>query len=72
VPFNPAQLFLRGVSMLSATSTTRRELVETLDLLGRGDVRAQIGGRFSLDEIADAHRFVESGRALGRVVVKPH
>lgn len=72
VPFNPAQLFLRGVSMLSATSTTRRELADTLDLLARGDVCAQIGGRFPLDEIADAHRLVESGRALGRVVVKPH
>jgi acryloyl-coenzyme A reductase len=72
VRFNPAQLFLRGVSMLSATSTTRQELIDTLDLLARGEVRAQIGGRFPLDEIADAHRLVESGRAVGRVVVKPH
>ena len=71
VQFNPAQLFLRGVSMLSATSTTRQELIDTLGLLARGEVRAQIGGRFPLDEIAGAHRLVESGRALGRVVVKP-
>lgn len=72
VPFNPAQLFLRGVSMLSATSTTRKELVETLNLMARGDVRAQIGGCFPLEEIADAHRLVESGRTLGRVIVRPH
>jgi len=72
VPFNPAQLFLRGVSMLSATSTTRKELADTLDLMARGEVRAQIGGRFPLDKVADAHRLVESGRALGRVVVKPN
>ena len=71
VRFNPAQLFLRGVSMLSATSTTRQELIDTLGLLARGEIRAQIGGRFPLDEIAGAHRLVESGRALGRVVVKP-
>jgi len=72
VPFNPAQLFLRGMSMLSATSATRKELVDTLDLLARGEVRAQIGGRFRLEQVADAHRLVESGRALGRVIVKPH
>ena len=72
VSFNPAQLFLRGVSMLSATSTTRQELIDTLDLLARGDVRAQIGARFSLEAVADAHRMVESAKALGRVIVKPH
>jgi D-arabinose 1-dehydrogenase-like Zn-dependent alcohol dehydrogenase len=72
IPFNPAQLFLRGVSMLSATGTTRQELIDTLDLLARGEVRAQIGERFPLADIVAAHRLVESGRALGRVIVKPH
>jgi D-arabinose 1-dehydrogenase-like Zn-dependent alcohol dehydrogenase len=72
IPFNPAQLFLRGVSMLSATSTTRQELIDVLGLMARGEVRAQIGERFPLDSVADAHRLIESGRALGRVVVKPH
>jgi acryloyl-coenzyme A reductase len=72
VPFNPAQLFLRGVSLLSATSTTRQELIDTLDLLARGEIRAHIGESFPLDAIVDAHRLVESGRATGRVIVKPH
>jgi acryloyl-coenzyme A reductase len=71
VPFNPAQLFLRGVSLLSATSTTRQELVETLELIARGEVRVELGRTFALDAIAEAHRLVESGRALGRVVVQP-
>lgn len=36
VPFNPAQLFLKNVSMLSATSTTRKQLDDCLALVGRG------------------------------------
>ncbi|MGC1936837.1 MAG: alcohol dehydrogenase catalytic domain-containing protein, partial [Pseudolabrys sp.] len=33
VPFNPAQLFLKNVSMLSATSTTRKQLDDCLALV---------------------------------------
>lgn len=71
VPFNLAQLFLKGISLLSATSTTRRELVECLDLIRRGEIRVQIAETFALDAIAEAHRLVETDRALGRVVVRP-
>ena len=39
VPFNPAQLFLKNVSMLSATSTTRRQLEDCLALVARGAVK---------------------------------
>lgn len=42
VPFNPAQLFLRGISLLSATSTTRQELREVLGLMQRGAIRAVV------------------------------
>ena len=38
VPFNPAQLFLKNVSMLSATSTTRKQLEDCLALVARGAV----------------------------------
>jgi D-arabinose 1-dehydrogenase-like Zn-dependent alcohol dehydrogenase len=71
VPFNPAQLFLRGVSMLSATSTTRQELIDVLDLIARGVIRPHIARSLPLDQAAEAHRIVESGKAIGRVVVRP-
>lgn len=71
VPFNPAQLFLKGISMLSATSTTREELRRTLDLIARGAVQPVVTGTFSLDGAASAHERVESGKALGRLVVVP-
>ena len=46
VPFNPAQLFLKGISMLSATSTTREELRLSMQLLRHGAIRAMLGPRF--------------------------
>ena len=72
VPFNPAQLFLKSISLLSATSTTRDELRHTLDLMARGTLRAIISGAVRLEHAAEAHERVEAGRALGRLVVEPH
>lgn len=71
VPFNPAQLFLRGISMLSATSTTRAELRQVLGLLARGALRAVVDAALPLEAAAAAHRRVESGAALGRIVLRP-
>jgi D-arabinose 1-dehydrogenase-like Zn-dependent alcohol dehydrogenase len=71
VPFNPAQLFLRGQSMLSATSTTREELRETLALIGRGAIRPVVSGKLPLDRAAEAHAAIESGQTIGRIVLTP-
>jgi NADPH:quinone reductase-like Zn-dependent oxidoreductase len=72
VPFNPAQLFLKSISLLSATSTTRDELRRTLDLMARGTLRAIISGAVRLEHAAEAHERVETGRSLARLVVEPH
>jgi acryloyl-coenzyme A reductase len=63
VPFNPAQLFLKSVSMLSATSTTREELRRTLDLMARGAVRPIISGAVPLERAAEAHQSRTAGRS---------
>jgi acryloyl-coenzyme A reductase len=69
VPFNPAQLFLRGISMLSATSATREELRLCLDMLRPGGIRAVLGRCFPLAQAAEALALVRSGAATGRVVL---
>jgi len=71
VPFNPAQLFLRGISLLSATSTTRAELRQVLELLARGAIRAVLDRALPLGAAAEAHLLVEAGRAAGRVTLRP-
>jgi acryloyl-coenzyme A reductase len=70
-PFNPAQLFLRSVSLLSATSTTRAELEDVLKLIARGSVRPIVSDRLSLEQAGATHRAIEEGGILGRVVLSP-
>jgi acryloyl-coenzyme A reductase len=72
VPFNPAQLFLKNVSMLSATSTTRKQLEDCLALVARGAVKPIISLALPLQKAAEAHALVESGKAAGRIVLRPN
>lgn len=72
VPFNPAQLFLKNVSMLSATSTTRRQLEDCLALVARGAVKPIISLALPLERAAEAHALIEAGKAAGRIVLRPN
>jgi D-arabinose 1-dehydrogenase-like Zn-dependent alcohol dehydrogenase len=72
VPFNPAQLFLKNVSMLSATSTTRRQLEDCLGLVARGAVKPIISLTLPLERAGEAHEMVEAGKAAGRIVLRPN
>lgn len=71
VPFNPAQLFLKNQSMLSVTSTSRRQLDDVLQLLNKGKLRACIDRSFRLDEAGLAHSRLEEGQAIGRQLLTP-
>jgi D-arabinose 1-dehydrogenase-like Zn-dependent alcohol dehydrogenase len=71
VPFNPAQLFIRSQSMLSAMSTTRVQLEQVLVLLQRGQIKPVITERLPLEAAAEAHAKVQRGAAVGRVVLSP-
>src|SRR5262249_1497357 len=72
VPFNPAQLFLKNVSMLSATSTTRKQLDDCLALVARGVIKPIVSLALPLEQAARAHELVETGKAAGRIVLPPN
>lgn len=72
IPFNPAQLFLRGIHLMSALSTSRQQLKTSLSLVERGLVKPIISHQLPLERIAEAHELVESGRSFGRIVVLPN
>jgi NADPH:quinone reductase-like Zn-dependent oxidoreductase len=72
VPFNPAQLFLKNISMLSATSTTRKQLEDALAMVARGQIKPVISRMLPLEAAAQAHQAVEAGAALGRIVLQPN
>ena len=72
VPFNPAQLFLKNISMLSATSTTRKKLDDCLALVARGVIKPFVSLALPLEQAAQAHELVETGKSSGRIVLRPN
>ena len=72
VPFNSAQIFLKGQSMLSATSTTRAQLEDVLRLIQRGKIKPVVDRSFPLGEAMNAHRLVEEGSISGRALIRPN
>lgn len=71
VRFNPAQLFLRGISMLSAVSTTREQLRTCLRLLELRRIVPVIEDVLPLLAAPQAHERVEQGQVLGRLLLDP-
>lgn len=71
VQLNPAQLFLRDISIKSAKSTSRRQLQDSLELVRLGQVKPVITAELPLERAGEAHRDVESGHSVGRVLLKP-
>ena len=71
IPFNPAQLFLKNQSMLAVTSTSRTQLEDVLALLAGGQIEPVITETLALADAYRAHTAVETGRAVGRIVLHP-
>jgi len=68
---NPAQLFLRNVSILSAKSGSRAQLADVLDLVARRRIKPVIEDVCRLEYAAEAHRRVEAGVSSGRLILSP-
>jgi len=71
VKLNPAQLFMRDISIKSAKSTSRKQLQDSLELVRQGQVKPVISMTLPLEEAPRAHELVETGKAFGRVLLKP-
>lgn len=62
----------RFVSVRPPTRERADELSHVLDLVASGEVSAVIDREYPLDDIVEAHRYVEAGHKAGAVVVRPH
>ena len=71
VTFNTARLFLKGVSLLSTTSTSRTQLASVIDLVRRRLLRPMITERFALTEAPRVHRLMVERKLSGRVLLIP-
>ena len=59
----------RKKAMLAITKSTKRDILFLKDLIEAGTYRAVVDRRYPLEAIAEAHRYVETGRKTGNVVV---
>jgi acryloyl-coenzyme A reductase len=68
---NPAQLFLRNISILSAKGVSRAQLADALDLVARRRIKPVVEDVRRLEDAAEAHRLLEAGATTGRLVLSP-
>ena len=70
----PRQARRHGITVVTEPGPYRSEDIErVVGLANRGDFRPTIDRTFPFDQIADAHRFVDTGRKRGSVVLAiPH
>ena len=61
-------LFTKRIRV-GVTSETRESMAQLADMLADGSVRAVIDSRFALEQVADAHRRVETRHKTGAVVL---
>jgi NADPH:quinone reductase-like Zn-dependent oxidoreductase len=73
MPRSRRRTLKRGGALVSVTTTTTRERPEDLaylrDLLARRAIRPVIDRSFRLEEIREAHRYVEAGHKRGNVIL---
>jgi NADPH2:quinone reductase len=65
---------LIGVNMLRIADYKPKALERTLNnvyqLAQKGELKPHVGGRFKVDQISEAHRFLENRSSMGKVVVE--
>ncbi|MEM8928141.1 MAG: NAD(P)-dependent alcohol dehydrogenase [Bacteroidota bacterium] len=59
------------VSITSITAEKTEQLQEVVDLTVAGKIKPFIDKEFSLDDIVYAHRYVETGRKRGNIIIRP-
>lgn len=70
VDLNLAGVYFKGQSILGSTMGTRAELRTVLDLMDQGRFAPVVDRVFSLEGIADAHRYLEAQQQAGKVVIR--
>jgi zinc-binding alcohol dehydrogenase/oxidoreductase len=62
------RIWWKHLSILGSTMATREDFAALLELMSREELHPIVDRTFSLAEAADAHRYLEQGHQLGKVV----
>ena len=64
-------MFVKQVRILGSRLGTMSDALDAAAQLSRGAFRPLVGSTLTFDEVAEAHRLMEEGRVVGKVIVKP-
>lgn len=64
------RLFWKQLSMLGSTMASARDVVDLLQFVNRHRIVPRVDATFELEEIAAAHRHLEAGGHVGKVVLR--
>lgn len=70
VELNLTPVYFKGQSLLGSTMGTREELRIVLDLMGQGCLTPVVDRVFGLEEIREAHSYLEGQSQTGKVVMR--
>ena len=71
VRLNPAQLFFRNISILSAQSTTAASSSTASNWCDAAWLKPMVSTELPLERAADAHRMAENAAPTGRILLRP-
>ena len=71
IRINPARIFFKRAHLIGVGSVSRVQLEDVIDLAAKGLLPRTVNRSFPLEEIAQAHRLVEEGDVVGRIVITP-
>ena len=71
VELDCALLYHRNLRVIGSTGNTDQNVTDTMALAAKGKLRAKIEKTFPLSQAADAHRAMEAGGQIGKIVLEP-
>ena len=63
-------IFHKELTIIGSNSATKHDLEVMMPLLDNGKLKTVIDRVFALPEAADAHRYLESAKQFGKVVLR--
>lgn len=63
-------LFFRQLSLLGSTMGNKKDFINAIQLCELGKIKPVVDREFYLNEVAEAHRYIEDKRQFGKVLIK--
>ncbi|MGK5082695.1 zinc-binding dehydrogenase [Bdellovibrionota bacterium FG-1] len=62
-------IFFKNISIVGSTMGSKADLLKIIELVSRGKLKAVVDSVYDLDQIAEAHQYLETRQAFGKVVL---